>query len=289
MLKTQSLTPEAKKIILEKATEYPGSGEYNDVDQSSGAVAGTYLCRQCGIALFRSDHKFPSGCGWASFDQEISPNIKREIDADGRRTEILCARCDAHLGHVFVGEGFTQLNTRHCVNSLALDFVASSTIIDSEEIILAAGCFWGVEYYLQKLAGVVKTQVGYIGGHKKHPSYKEVCAGVTGHLEAVRVVFDVALTNCEDIIKYFFEIHDPTQANGQGPDLGEQYLSAIFCHTDTQKDIANQIIEVLRQKGYMVKTKVHNAGIFWPGEDYHQNYYAVNAKLPYCHFYAKKF
>lgn len=284
MLKTASLTPDARKIILEKATEYSGSGEYNDFDQ-----AGTYLCRQCGIALFRAEHKFHSGCGWPSFDLEISGRVKREPDVDGRRTEILCNRCNAHLGHVFRGEGFTLLNTRHCVNSLALDFVTNTQIEDSEEVILAAGCFWGVEYYLRQLSGVVKTQVGYSGGHTIYPSYKDVCSGSTGHLEVIRVVFDPQLISYEELIKYFFEIHDPTQTDGQGPDLGQQYLSAIFCYNEQQQQIAKHLIATLEQNGYAVATKIRQVAPFWLAEDYHQNYYTANQKLPYCHSYIKKF
>ena len=161
VLKTASLSPDARKIICEKDTEYPNTGEYTDLE-----TAGTYLCRQCGLALFRAEHKFHSGCGWPSFDAEIPGKVKREPDADGRRTEILCIRCNAHLGHVFHGEGYTPLSTRHCVNSLSLDFVESLTVNDSSEVIVAGGCFWGMEYYFKKLPGVLKTEVGYSGGTK---------------------------------------------------------------------------------------------------------------------------
>src|SRR5260221_12478251 len=111
------------------------------------------------------------------------------------RTEIVCSRCRAHLGHVFTGENFTDKNTRHCVNSLSLDFVPDLTVKDTEEAIFAAGCFWGVEHYFKKLKGVLKTQVGYSGGHKDHPTYKEICNGDTGHYEVIRVVYDSSKTN----------------------------------------------------------------------------------------------
>lgn len=284
MLKTKSLMPEMQKIILEKGTEYPGSGEYNEFVQP-----GTYLCRQCGLALFRAEHKFPSGCGWPSFDQEIKGSVRCTPDPDGRRTEILCVRCDAHLGHVFKDEGYTVLSTRHCVNSLSLDFVDNTTVIDSEEAILAAGCFWGVEYYMQKLNGVLKTEVGYSGGRTDHPKYKEVCSKTTGHLEVIRVVFDPAIISYEEIIKYFFEIHDYTQTDGQGPDLGEQYLSAIFCYTPEQIQVAKKVIGLLENMGDKVATTVRAAEIFWPAEEYHQDYYTVNEKQPYCHSWKKKF
>src|SRR5580692_6344569 len=132
-LKTKSLSQNIIDIIHNKATEHPYTNEYNDTQDQ-----GTYLCRQCGLALFRSQTKFHSGCGWPSFDEEISDAVKHETDADGRRTEILCSRCNAHLGHVFHGEQFTSKNTRHCVNSLSLDFVADNTVLDTEEAIFAA-------------------------------------------------------------------------------------------------------------------------------------------------------
>ena len=151
-LKTKSLPPKLSRIICDKATEYPFTGEYTDFMQK-----GTYLCRQCGLALYRSHTKFHSACGWPSFDEEISGTVLHEPDTDGRRTEILCARCRAHLGHSFQGEKFTEKNIRHCVNAASLDFLADEKIIDTEEAIFAAGCFWGVEYYFKIFPGVLKT------------------------------------------------------------------------------------------------------------------------------------
>jgi peptide methionine sulfoxide reductase msrA/msrB len=284
LLKTASLSLHILNIIRNKGTEHPFTGEYNDNDQ-----AGTYLCRQCGLAVFRAQHKFHSGCGWPSFDQDIAGAVTKHPDADGRRTEILCARCNAHLGHVFHGEGFTKNNTRHCVNSLSLDFVADLTITDTKEAIFAAGCFWGVEYYFKKLPGVLKTEVGYSGGHKVNPSYEHVCNGDTGHVEAIRVLYDPTKINYENICKYFFEIHDPTQNNGQGPDLGEQYLSMIFYYNDKQKDIATSLITLLEKQNYRIATRILPVSIFWPAEHYHQDYYLKTGKQPYCHHHVKRF
>lgn len=283
-IKTASLPDEVASIINHKNTEPPYSGEYNDFEDS-----GTYLCRQCGLPLFRSQTKFHSGCGWPSFDSEIAEHILRKPDADGMRTEILCQRCEGHLGHEFMGEGFTARNIRHCVNSLSLDFVANLSVVDTEEAIFAAGCFWGVEHYFKQLSGVLKTEVGYTGGKLKHPTYEQVCSGATGHYEAIRVVYDPSIMSYEQLTKYFFEIHDPTQTNGQGPDLGPQYLSAVFYYNEEQKKIAQQVISQLKTLGYEVATAVLPVSVFWRAEKYHQQYYDKTKGQPYCHHYEKKF
>lgn len=123
-----ALTPEEARVILHKGTEYAFTGEYNKmpVDESGQKILGTFVCRQCEAPLYRSTDKFDSGCGWPSFDDEIPGSVKRVPDADGRRVEIVCANCEGHLGHVFVGERFTAKNTRHCVNSLSILFVKNS-------------------------------------------------------------------------------------------------------------------------------------------------------------------
>lgn len=284
ILKSNSLPPHVLRIIRDKNTEHPFSGEYETLDQ-----AGTYLCRQCGLALFRSDFKFHSMCGWPSFDEDIDGHVKQQPDQDGRRIEIVCARCDGHLGHVFEGEGFTAKNIRHCVNSLSLDFVNDKHVTDTEEAIFAAGCFWGVEYYFKQLPGVLKTEVGYSGGQKNYPSYEEVCNKNTGHYEVIRVLYDPKKINFTQLTKYFFEIHDPEQTNGQGPDLGKQYLSVVFYYTDEQKNIAQKLIDYLIQKNYRIATQLLPISIFWPAELYHQDYYTKTGKQPYCHRYIKRF
>jgi peptide methionine sulfoxide reductase msrA/msrB len=284
VLKTQSLPDLIQKVVAEKGTERPFSGEYDQFDD-----AGTYLCRRCGLPLFRSQTKFHSGCGWPSFDEEIKDAVKRTPDADGSRTEITCARCGAHLGHVFSGEHFTDKNMRHCVNSLSLDFVKDLNVTDTEEAIFAAGCFWGVEYYFQELRGVLKTEVGYSGGSKKNPTYQEVCSGGTGHYEVLRVVYDPQKITYEEVVKYFFEIHDPTQPDGQGPDRGQQYLSVVFYYDEKQKAIALKVMHLLEEKGYRLATKLLPVSTFWRAESYHQDYYKKKSQLPYCHRYEKKF
>ncbi len=276
------LTPAEQRVILHKGTESPYSGKYEEHDES-----GTYTCKQCDAPLYRSNNKFDAQCGWPSFDAEIPGAVKRVTDADGSRTEILCANCDGHLGHVFLGERFTPKNTRHCVNSISLNFKPLEVHV--EKAIFASGCFWGVEYQLKKVDGVISTDVGYTGGHIKNPTYKQVCTGQTGHAEAVQVVFDPTQVTYETLAKIFFETHDPTQEDGQGPDLGDQYRSEIFYSSDEQKLTAKKLITVLNKKGLDVVTELSPASTFYSGEEYHQDYYLKTGGTPYCHPYIKRF
>ncbi len=153
----------------------------------------------------------------------------------------------------------------------------------------AGGCFWGVEYFFKRAEGVVSTRVGYMGGYKEKPTYKEVCSGATGHLETVEVTYDPEKTSFEELAKLFFEIHDPAQVNRQGPDIGEQYQSAVFYVNKDQKRIAQDLILTLKKKGHVVSTQLREAGVFWEAEEYHQDYYEKTGKEPYCHFYTKRF
>ena len=284
-MKLYPLNPEEERVIIHKGTEMPFTGKYDNFYNK-----GLYICKRCHAPLYKSETKFNGHCGWPSFDEEIAGAVKRIPDIDGRRTEILCTNCGAHLGHVFTGEGFTPKNTRHCVNSISLVFVPSESLTNqTEKAIFAGGCFWGVEYYLQKAKGVVSTEVGYIGGNKENPTYKEVCSHTTGHAEAIEITYDPSKTSYEEIAKLFFEIHDPTQVDRQGPDVGDQYRSEIFYLNDDQKKIAENLINVLKQKGYNVVTKLEKAGRFYKAEDYHQNYYQNNGESPYCHKYMKRF
>jgi len=155
----------------------------------------------------------------------------------------------------------------------------------------AGGCFWGVEYYFEKLEGVKAAISGYMGGHINNPSYKEVCSGRTGHLEVVRIDYDSDIVTFEELTELFFEIHDPTQKNGQGPDIGNQYFSAIFYNNQEEKDIAQALIEILKNKGYDISTQLISAlnTPFFEAEEYHQDYYFKHNKQPYCHKYIKRF
>jgi peptide methionine sulfoxide reductase msrA/msrB len=280
------LTSEEERVILRKGTEVPGTGKYLNNKEK-----GTYTCKQCDAPLYRSEDKFDSHCGWPSFDDEIKGAVKHVPDPDGMRTEITCARCGAHLGHVFTGEGFTDKNTRHCVNSISMNFVPDqhNATPKTDTAIYAGGCFWGVEYFMQQKTGVFSVTSGYIGGHTNNPTYKEVCNNNTGHAEAVRIVFDPSQVTYEELTKLFFEIHDPTQINGQGPDIGNQYRSEVFYLNDEQRKVAEFLIQLLKTKGYKVATKVTKTTTFWPAEDYHQDYYEHKGTLPYCHGYTKRF
>lgn len=281
----RKLSPEETRVIVGKGTERPFSGKYENVK-----LDGVYTCRRCGAALYRSGDKFHSGCGWPAFDAAIPGAVKRLPDADGQRTEILCNHCGGHLGHVFTGERLTPKDVRHCVNSISLDFVPAPEL-DShfQRAVFAGGCFWGVEYHLQQADGVIAAASGYTGGRTANPTYREVCAGNTGHREAVEVLFDPKATSYETLLKLFFEIHDPTQTDGQGPDLGPQYRSAVFYRNDEQKAVAEKWIGILRLKGYKVATELEPAGKFYPAEEYHQDYYFKSGKRPYCHIPVKRF
>jgi peptide methionine sulfoxide reductase msrA/msrB len=276
------LTPEEERVIVNKGTEMPFSGEYDDHYEK-----GTYTCKRCGAPLFESTSKFKSGCGWPSFDDQIPQAVRQTPDPDGRRVEITCARCGAHLGHVFTGESSTPKDTRYCVNSISMNFVPASAA--KGRAIFAGGCFWGVEHYFRKAPGVISTTVGYTGGTLDDPTYKQVCSDRTGHAEAIEVTFDPNETSYEALAKLFFEIHDFTQLNRQGPDIGTQYRSAIFYLDDEQKKTAENLLGILKQKGYDVKTELKPAAMFWPAEDYHQDYYTKTGKSPYCHAYKKIF
>lgn len=158
-----------------------------------------------------------------------------------------------------------------------------------QKAIFAGGCFWGVEYYFQQGKGVLETTVGYIGGTVDNPTYEQVCRKTTGHIEAMEVVFDANVVSFEELAKLFFDIHDPTQLNRQGPDIGEQYTSAIFYFDEEQKAISEKLINILKGKGLHVVTQLIPATTFWPAEEYHQEYYQKKGGTPYCHVRITRF
>lgn len=283
--KIDLLTPFEKHVLIDKGTERAFSGQYVHTKED-----GTYRCKVCDAALYKSSDKFDSHCGWPSFDDAIPGAIKEVPDADGRRTEIVCANCGAHMGHVFKGEGFTAKNVRHCVNSVSLNFEKKDVPGHSlKKAYFAGGCFWGVEHYLEQIKGVKEVTSGFMGGHLKDPSYEDVVYKNTGHIETVEVLYDPSIVSYETLAKTFFEIHDPTQTDGQGPDIGSQYLSAVFVNNPQERSIVERLIEILEKNGLKIATSIRQVAPFYKAEGYHQDYYERKGTKPYCHRRVKRF
>ncbi len=303
------LNLEEAYVIRQKGTERSFTGAYHDYKGE-----GVYICKQCNNPLFLSNDKFDSGTGWPSFDDAIAGAVKEVTDADGYRTEILCANCDGHLGHVFRGEGFTSKQTRHCVNSVSLNFVAKDLFDKPEQkkskngiypiseyikgkgyeryevATFAGGCFWCTEAAFERIQGVEDVISGYAGGTKKYPTYKEVGAGQTNHAESIIIYYDPEVIDYKTLLEVFFIAHDPTQLNRQGPDVGKQYRSAVFYHNEEQENQALATIKALEEAGKYNKpvvTEVKPYKEFWVAEDYHQDFYRLNPNHNYVQAVSK--
>ncbi len=277
----RELTAEEEAVIVHGGTEMPNSGLHVDNFQN-----GLYTCKRCNTPLYRSETKFQSHCGWPSFDQAIEGAVRSIPDDDGVRTEILCNACGGHLGHVFTGEGYTDTNTRHCVNSISMSFIPGDRI---ETAYFAGGCFWGIEYIYDHTAGVLSAESGYMGGTRSNPEYEEVCSGSTGHTETVKVVFDNSAVSYRELAMTFFEIHDPTQGNRQGFDTGTQYRSAVFYSTQEQLETLNELVAILENNGLQVTTQINPEESFWIAEEYHQNYFDSHGANASCHRRTNRF
>ncbi|MGE0301202.1 MAG: bifunctional methionine sulfoxide reductase B/A protein [Phycisphaerales bacterium] len=285
----RKLTPEEAQVILAKGTERAFCGTLTDNKKE-----GVYICRLCSLPLFSSGHKFHSGTGWPSFFQPVdAAHVATERDESFGmvRDEILCARCGSHLGHVF-DDGPRPTGLRFCVNSVSLEFVEkgqdlpkAARPVATESAYFAGGCFWGIEHWFEQTPGVIDAESGYMGGRTLNPTYKQVCYEDTGHAEVVKVTFDPARVTFAELLKVFFKIHDPTQLNRQGPDVGDQYRTAIFAATPAQAEtarafIADQQKNNARFAGRTIVTRVIDAGKdgpadpYYKAEDYHQDYHA---------------
>lgn len=281
----ERLTETQYYVLRSKGTEAPFTGEF-----VLNKEQGTYKCAGCGEALFTDSMKFDSHCGWPSFDREIQGRKiiqTTDLSHGMRRTEITCARCGGHLGHLF-DDGPTETGLRYCVNSAALTFEPKKPINTKKEtdtITLAGGCFWCIEAIFEALDGVVQAESGYSGGNTHQPTYKSVSTGQTGHAEVVQLVYRPDVIALEELFEVFFSLHDPTTLNRQGADYGTQYRSAIFYHSEDQKNLANQIIAELNAKKAFnnpIVTEVTAFKAFYKAENYHQEYYALNREQPYC-------
>ncbi len=281
----KKLTPEEAKVILAQGTEPAFCGNLTDNKKT-----GTYLCRLCDLPLFESDAKFDSGTGWPSFFRGVDADhvdVERDTSFGMTRVEILCARCKGHLGHVFDDAPQTPTGLRFCVNSVSLAFVekgqplpAAALPVKTETAYFAGGCFWGVEDRFQQLPGVIDAVSGYMGGTTKNPTYEDVCTHTTKHAETVRVVFDPARIGYDKLLAFFFKIHDPTQLDRQGPDIGDSYRSHIFADSPEHLAAARAFVDSQqtnpRFKGRKVVTRLsgpEEKHAFYEAEGYHQDYH----------------
>ncbi len=203
-------------------------------------------------------------------------------------TALLCVGCSSAEGSPDTTEA-PEMKSEASEANASSDTVKPEIPANAAQAYFAGGCFWGVEHYMQQLDGVIEVESGYMGGHVENPRYEDVSHQNSGHYETVRVTYDPAKIKYKAIAKRFYEIHDPTQKDGQGPDIGREYESAVFFNSPEEKAANEELIALLRERGYDVATKLIEAKTFYRAEDYHQDYYARKGAEPYCHARVKRF
>jgi peptide methionine sulfoxide reductase msrA/msrB len=308
----KKLTPLQYEVTQHEGTEPPFKNEYWDNHKD-----GIYVDIVSGEPLFSSLDKFESGTGWPSFTKPLEKDdIVEKSDRQFFmvRTEVRSKHADSHLGHVF-DDGPPPTGLRYCMNSASMRFVpvdrleaegygqylplfgkagtatsgsSGKTVhAKTETATLAGGCFWGAQDLLRKLPGVISTRVGYTGGDTKNANYEQVHTGTTGHAESVEIVFDPNKITYEQILEFFFKMHDPTTLDRQGNDVGTQYRSAIFYHDEHQRQTAEYVKKKVDDSGAWkrpVTTAIVPAKEFWPAEQYHQDYLLKNPGGYTCHY-----
>lgn len=304
----KKLTPLQYEVTQHEGTEPPFRNEYWDNHK-----AGIYVDVVSGEPLFSSLDKFESGTGWPSFTKPLEPaNVVAKSDRKlfMVRTEVRSKHADSHLGHVF-DDGPPPTGLRYCMNSASMRFIpvdrleaegygqylplfgkaatgsakssGKTVAAKTETATLAGGCFWGAQDLLRKLPGVISTSVGYTGGTVKNATYRNH----EGHAEAVEIKFDPTKISYEQILEFFFKMHDPTTLNRQGNDVGTSYRSAIFYHDDQQRQVAEREKAKVDKSGAWkrpVVTEIVPAKDFWQAEDYHQDYLIKNPGGYTCHY-----